>query len=81
MVLGVAPQRHQGGVEAQIRKLFEACRLRVVPIITLVRKLDRKGRDPFDLLDALTQGSSGIDDETADGTKRRRLPQRRGRDR
>jgi peptide chain release factor 3 len=48
-------QRHQGGIEEQTRKLFEVCRLRDVPIITFVNKLDREGRDPFDLLDEIEQ--------------------------
>ncbi|MEG3149524.1 peptide chain release factor 3 [Sphingomonas sp. ZT3P38] len=39
------------GIEAQTRKLFEVCRLRSVPIITFVNKVDREGRDPFELLD------------------------------
>jgi peptide chain release factor 3 len=39
------------GIEAQTRKLFEVCRLRSVPIITFVNKVDREGRHPFDLLD------------------------------
>ena len=34
-------------IEEQTRKLFEVCRLRDVPIITFVNKLDREGRDPF----------------------------------
>src|SRR5262245_2957181 len=38
------------GIEEQTRKLFEVCRLRDVPIITFVNKLDREGRDPFDLM-------------------------------
>jgi peptide chain release factor 3 len=41
------------GIEAQTRKLFEVCRLRDVPIITFVNKLDREARDPFDLLDEI----------------------------
>jgi peptide chain release factor 3 len=41
------------GIEEQTRKLFEVCRLRDVPIITFVNKLDREGRDPFDLLDEI----------------------------
>ena len=40
---------------AQTRKLFEVCRLRDVPIITFVNKLDREGRGPFDLLDEIEQ--------------------------
>jgi len=39
------------GIEAQTRKLFEVCRLRNVPIITFVNKVDREGRAPFALLD------------------------------
>src|ERR1700710_1913202 len=37
------------GIEAQTRKLFEVCRLRNVPIVTFINKLDREGRDPFEL--------------------------------
>jgi peptide subunit release factor RF-3 len=33
------------GIAEQTRKLFEVCRLRDVPIITFVNKLDREGRD------------------------------------
>ena len=43
------------GIESQTRKLFEVCRLRDVPIITFINKLDREGRDPFDLLDEIEQ--------------------------
>jgi peptide chain release factor 3 len=43
------------GIEAQTRKLFEVCRLRDVPIITFINKLDRDGRDSFDLLDEIEQ--------------------------
>jgi peptide chain release factor 3 len=39
------------GIEARTRKLFEICRLRDIPIITFVNKMDREARDPFDLLD------------------------------
>src|SRR3546814_5493098 len=35
--------------------VFEVCRLRDVPIITFINKLDREGRDPFDLLDEIEQ--------------------------
>ena len=41
------------GIEAQTRKLFEVCRLRSVPIITFINKVDREGRHPFDLLDEI----------------------------
>ena len=43
------------GIEEQTRKLFEVCRLRNVPIITFVNKLDRESRDPFDLIDEIEQ--------------------------
>jgi peptide chain release factor 3 len=43
------------GIEEQTRKLFEVCRLRNVPIITFVNKLDREGRDAFDLMDEIEQ--------------------------
>jgi len=39
------------GIEPQTRKLFEVCRLRSVPIITFINKVDREGRACFDLLD------------------------------
>ncbi len=39
------------GIETQTKKLFEVCRLRDVPIITFINKLDREGLDPFCLLD------------------------------
>jgi len=39
------------GIETQTLKLFEVCRLRDVPIITFVNKLDREGQDPFTLLE------------------------------
>jgi peptide chain release factor 3 len=41
------------GIEPQTLKLFEVCRLRDVPIITFINKLDRDGREPFDLLDEI----------------------------
>jgi peptide chain release factor 3 len=41
------------GIETQTRKLFEVCRLRDVPILTFVNKLDREGRDPFALLEEI----------------------------
>jgi len=43
------------GIEAQTRKLFEVCRLRNVPIITFINKMDREARDPFDLMDEVEQ--------------------------
>src|SRR3954463_10125921 len=41
------------GIEPQTRKLFEVCRLRDIPIITFINKMDRESRDPFDLLDEI----------------------------
>ncbi len=38
------------GVESQTKKLFRVCRQRKMPIFTLVNKMDRPGRDPFDLV-------------------------------
>jgi peptide chain release factor 3 len=43
------------GIETQTRKLFEVCRLRNVPIITFINKLDREGRDPFELMSEIEQ--------------------------
>ena len=43
------------GIESQTRKLFEVCRLRDVPIATFINKLDRDGRDPFELIDEIAQ--------------------------
>ncbi|MBL8835521.1 MAG: peptide chain release factor 3 [Alphaproteobacteria bacterium] len=43
------------GIEAQTRKLFEVCRLRDIPITTFVNKVDREGRDAFELLDEIQQ--------------------------
>jgi len=39
------------GVETQTRKLMEVCRMRKTPVIVFINKLDREGKDPFDLLD------------------------------
>src|SRR5450755_2244829 len=41
------------GIEARTRKLFEVCRLRDIPIITFINKMDRESRDIFDLLDEI----------------------------
>src|SRR5438034_8769172 len=41
------------GIETQTRKLFEVCRMRDVPIATFINKMDREGRDPFELLDEI----------------------------
>jgi len=41
------------GIEARTRKLFEVCRLRDIPIITFINKMDRESRDPFELMDEI----------------------------
>jgi len=41
------------GIEARTRKLFEVCRLRDIPIVTFINKLDLESRDPFDLIDEI----------------------------
>ena len=41
------------GIEARTRKLFEICRLRDIPIVTFINKLDREAREPLDLLDEI----------------------------
>jgi peptide chain release factor 3 len=41
------------GIEAQTRKLFEVCRLRDIPIITFINKIDREGEDPLTLMDQI----------------------------
>src|SRR5690242_959962 len=41
------------GIEPRTCKLFEICRLRDIPIITFVNKMDRESRDPFDLIDEI----------------------------
>ncbi|WP_312116825.1 peptide chain release factor 3 [Brevibacillus reuszeri] len=41
------------GVEAQTIKLFKVCRMRGIPIFTFVNKLDRHGKDPFELLEEI----------------------------
>lgn len=41
------------GVEEQTEKLVEVCRMRKIPMIVFINKLDREGKDAFDLLDEL----------------------------
>jgi peptide chain release factor 3 len=43
------------GVEEQTRRLMEVCRMRDTPVIVFVNKLDRDGKNPFDLLDEIEQ--------------------------
>src|SRR3954462_13229288 len=41
------------GVEPQTIKLFKVCRMRGMPIVTFINKMDRVGKDPFDLMDEI----------------------------
>ena len=41
------------GIETRTRKLFEICRMRDIPIVTFVNKMDRESREPLDLLDEI----------------------------
>ena len=41
------------GIEARTRKLFEICRLRDIPILTFINKMDRESLDPFELMDLI----------------------------
>ena len=43
------------GVETQTRKLMDVCRMRKTPVIVFINKMDREGKDPFDLLDELEE--------------------------
>ncbi|CAI8379005.1 MAG: Peptide chain release factor 3 [Flavobacterium sp. SCGC AAA160-P02] len=43
------------GVEEQTEKLVEVCRMRNIPILVFINKLDREGKDAFDLLDEVEQ--------------------------
>ena len=43
------------GVEPQTIKLFEVCRMRGIPIVTFINKVDRPGKAPLDLLDEIEQ--------------------------
>jgi peptide chain release factor 3 len=43
------------GVEPQTKKLFHVCRLRRIPIVTLINKCDREGKDPLELLSEVEQ--------------------------
>src|ERR1700678_493210 len=61
------------GIEARTRKLFEICRLRDIPIVTFINKMDRESQDAFALLDEV---SSSLALDTAPVT----WPVGRGRD-
>ncbi len=41
------------GVETQTRRLMQVCRMRKTPVMVFVNKMDREGKDPFDLLDEI----------------------------
>src|SRR5690606_5106291 len=43
------------GIEVQTRKLFHVCKMRNIPIITFINKLDQPSRDPLALLDEIEQ--------------------------
>ena len=61
------------GIEARTRKLFEICRLRDIPIVTFINKMDREGKEPLELLDEI---ATTLQLETAPAT----WPLGRGRD-
>ena len=48
------------GVEIQTEKLMEVCRMRNTPVICFINKLDREGRDPFELLDEIEELRSPV---------------------
>lgn len=41
------------GVEEQTRKLMNVCRMRHIPVMVFINKMDREGKDPFDLLEEI----------------------------
>lgn len=43
------------GVETQTEKLVEVCRMRDTPVIVFINKLDRVGKDAFDLIDEIEE--------------------------
>jgi peptide chain release factor 3 len=46
---------HAKGVEARTKKLFDVCRLRKMPVVTFMNKLDRAGLDPVELVDDVSR--------------------------
>lgn len=48
------------GIEPQTLKLFKVCKMRGIPIFTFINKLDRVGKEPFDLLDEI-ESTLGIE--------------------
>ncbi len=51
---------HAKGVEGRTLKLFEVCRLRGLPILTFMNKLDREGLDPLGLMDEIGEKLGGL---------------------
>ena len=51
---------HAKGVESRTLRLFEVCRLRRLPVLTFMNKMDRDGRDPLELLDDVTSSLGGL---------------------
>ncbi|MBA2175597.1 peptide chain release factor 3 [Halobacillus locisalis] len=43
------------GIEAQTLKLFKVCRMRGIPIFTFINKMDREGREPFELMEEIEE--------------------------
>ena len=43
------------GIEAQTKKLFKVCTMRGIPIFTFINKLDRQGKEPFELIEELEE--------------------------
>ncbi|MCZ2327951.1 peptide chain release factor 3 [Bartonella sp. F02] len=43
------------GIEPRTLKLFEVCRMRDIPIVTFVNKMDREARDPLEILDEIEE--------------------------
>ncbi|MCP8968616.1 peptide chain release factor 3 [Ectobacillus ponti] len=43
------------GIEAQTIKLFKVCRMRGIPILTFINKLDREGKEPLELLEEIEE--------------------------
>jgi peptide chain release factor 3 len=46
---------HTKGVEPRTLKLFEVCRMRQLPVVSFMNKLDRAGRDPLELIDEISE--------------------------
>ena len=65
------------GLEAQTMKLFAVCRHRGIPVLTVVNKWDRPGKDALELMDEIHE-RTGLHADAADlaGRHRRRLPRR-----